>query len=170
MRDEVYWIPAPWPGRLGIAAHPRGGDWLDVEARAWREAGVDVVVSLLTSDEVEELLLQDEEPHCRQEGLDFQRFPIPDRDVPASRAATVDFIASLEGLLASGKNIVAHCRQGIGRSSLLAASLLVANGAEPGDAFHTIERARGRPVPDTTAQMKYVEELASDLRTARHPG
>jgi len=40
-----------WPGRLGIAARPRGGDWLIDELRSWRKAGVHVVVSLLTPDE-----------------------------------------------------------------------------------------------------------------------
>ena len=40
---------------------PRGGDWLDGEIQSLAKADVDVVVSLLTADEVAELELQDEE-------------------------------------------------------------------------------------------------------------
>jgi hypothetical protein len=51
MRAKVFWVNGPWLGRLGILPRPRGGDWLSDEAKAWREAGVDVVVSLLEPEE-----------------------------------------------------------------------------------------------------------------------
>jgi hypothetical protein len=47
MRPDLFWIEAPWPGRLAIAARPRGAEWPDDEMRALRAAGVDVLVSLL---------------------------------------------------------------------------------------------------------------------------
>ena len=50
-----YLIEGPWPGRLAIVPRPRGGDWLEDEVRAWKEMGFDVVVSLLTRDELDEL-------------------------------------------------------------------------------------------------------------------
>ena len=56
----MSWVPGPWPGKLGIVARPRGGDWLDEEARGWREAGLDVVVSLLEEAEAIELDLRGE--------------------------------------------------------------------------------------------------------------
>lgn len=170
MKSEVYWIPGPWSGRLGIVPRPRGGDWLDGETQAWRQAGIHTVVSLLMPEEVDEFLLQDEGAHCREDGLDFLSFPILDRGVPSSRTAMLDLVVSLESLLRSGHDVVVHCRQGIGRSSLLASSLLAASGTEPQQAFHTIEEARGRPVPDTAAQREWVEELASDFYVARHQG
>jgi hypothetical protein len=48
----IYSIDGPWPGRLAIVPRPRGEDWLDDEGRAWQEAELDVIVSLLTADEV----------------------------------------------------------------------------------------------------------------------
>src|SRR5947199_10383844 len=78
MRTEVYWVPGPWPGRLGIIPRPRGGDWLADEVRAWRASGLDVVTSLLTPDEVAALELQEEETRAREEGLEFLAVPIPD--------------------------------------------------------------------------------------------
>ena len=51
MSAKIFWIPGPWRGRLGIVPRPRGADWLGDKTRAWRETGIDVVVSLLEPDE-----------------------------------------------------------------------------------------------------------------------
>jgi hypothetical protein len=45
---------------------------------------------------------------------------------------------------------------GVGRSPLIAASLLVACGAGLDDAWHRVESARGLRVPDTQAQRQWV--------------
>ena len=44
-----YQIEGPWRGQLAIVPRPRGEDWLRDEARAWKDEGFDVVVSLLTT-------------------------------------------------------------------------------------------------------------------------
>jgi protein-tyrosine phosphatase len=161
MKAEVFWVPGPWPGRLGILPRPRGGDWLSDEIRTWRDSGVDVVTSLLTPDEVAEFELQEEAGLAHAAGLDFHAFPIPDRSVPGSRAAMDRLVSELERALESGKSVAVHCRQGIGRSALVAASLLVAAGEEPAEAFRRIERARGRQVPETPEQREWVSQTAS---------
>ena len=69
MNPEVFWIDCVKEGRLGIMARPRGGDWLDGEIRSLAEAGIKVLVSLLTADEVAELELQDEERLCGECGI-----------------------------------------------------------------------------------------------------
>jgi len=84
MRSEVSWIDRVGTGLLGIMPRPRGGDWLDGESRFLAKAGVNMVVSLLTADEVSELELEDEERLCGDCGLRFISFPIPDRGVPFS--------------------------------------------------------------------------------------
>jgi protein-tyrosine phosphatase len=160
MRADVYWIPGPWPGRLGIVPRPRGGDWLADDVRSWKEAGFDVIASLLTPGEIAGLDLHDEDALSRAQGLDFHSFPIPDRGVPESWAAAKELLAELERALESGKNVALHCRQGIGRSSLVAASLLVAGGQEPEQAFQAITHVRGLPVPETQAQRSWVEDLS----------
>jgi protein-tyrosine phosphatase len=160
MRAEIYWLPGPWRGRLGIAPRPRGGDWLADEIKAWRAAGIDVVTSLLTPEEVIELGLQGEEALAREEGLAFHAFPIPDRGVPHSPGELAKLVARLEAALVSGKNVAVHCRQGIGRSSLLVAALLVAAGADPYEAFRRIEEVRGTQVPDTREQRAWLVQMA----------
>lgn len=164
---EVYWVPGPWRGRLGIVPRPRGGDWLADEVRSWRAAGLDVVTSLLTAGELAELELQKEAALSRAEGLEFHSFPIPDLGVPQSRMDFARLVSELERRLKSGKNIAVHCRQGIGRSSLVAASLLVSAGETPIGAFRRIEEARGRPVPETKEQLEWVSQMASEAPAAK---
>lgn len=158
MRTEVYWVPGPWPGRLGVVPRPRGGDWLADEVRSWKGAQIDVVASLLTPEETAELDLQGEETLTREQGLGYCSFPIPDYSVPRSRADLLRFLDRLEEALESGKNVAVHCRAGIGRSSIVVASLLVSAGLEPKEAFRRIEKARGRPVPDTPEQRDWVAQ------------
>ncbi len=158
MKTEIYWISGPWPGRLAIVPRPRGGDWLEDEIRFWRESGFDVIVSLLMQDEIIELGLEQEKTWCKDNGIRFLQFSVPDRGVPVSREALVDLIAGLEKDLKAGKNIAVHCRQGIGRSSLIAASLLISAGQEPEAAWDHISVARRCSVPDTVEQRDWVND------------
>ena len=82
---------------------------------------------------------------------------------------TLRFIEDLDGDLAAGKNVSIHCRQGIGRAGLVAASLLVARGMQPAGAFERISLARGVAVPETAEQRAWVEALASELAAFGHP-
>lgn len=159
MRSEVYWIDGPWPGRLAIVPRPRGGDWLDDEVRSWKDSGLDVVVSLLMPDETREFGLEQEGEKSQAQGIQHCSFPIPDRGVPESRRRFTTLLGRLREALESGKNVAVHCRQGIGRSALVAASLLVSGDKDPDAAFARISASRGRPVPDTVEQSDWVEDL-----------
>jgi protein-tyrosine phosphatase len=79
------------------------------------------------------------------------------------------FIEDLDVDLTAGKNISIHCRQGVGRAGLIAASLLVARGLQPADAFARISLARGASVPETAEQRAWVEALAHELAAFGHP-
>ena len=167
MYIELHWVDGPWPGRLAVSARPRGGDWLDEELASWRNSGVDEIVSLLTPDEVDNVELHDEGKCSRETGMRFRSFPIVDRWIPESKKNALHLIENLDADLAAGRNVSIHCRQGIGRAGLIAASLLVARGLQPDDAFERIGQARGVAVPETDQQRAWVEALASEL--AAHP-
>jgi protein-tyrosine phosphatase len=160
MRSNIYWIPGPWAARLAILARPRGHDWLADEINGWREAGVHVVVSLLGPDEELELGLSDEARLVQDDGLRFINFPIEDYGVPASETALHELVKKVEHLLDQGHNVGIHCRAGIGRSSLVAACLLVSGGQAVEASFEQIQKARGVPVPDTVNQRTWVADFA----------
>lgn len=160
MLPVTYRIEGPWPGQLAIIARPRGGEWLDGELHALKEAHFDFVLSLLTSEESEELGLTEEAQLSAKHGLEFLSFPIPDLAVPASATATREFLNWLLNELRAGKRIAIHCRQGIGRSGLIATSLLVMEAIDPFVAFRRVSAARGLEVPETTEQRDWVLELS----------
>ena len=162
--DNIYWIKISLPGRLGIAARPRGNDWLDDEIRTWYNSGVEIVVSALTLVEETELGLGYERQACHNNGLDYISLPIPDRQTPPSTPIFLNTLDRLAQHLRDGKRIVIHCRMGIGRASLLAATILSLCGVAVDDAFATIEQARGCPVPDTPAQIEWVRKFAAMRR------
>jgi protein-tyrosine phosphatase len=163
MSSEFYRVDGPWPGMLAISARPRGGDWLEDEIKSWRDAGFDVIVSLLTPAEAEEMDLKLEEEYARRRDVEFISFPIVDRSVPESRAATLTLIERLEAELNQGKSINIHCRQGIGRSALIAASLLIARGVPTAEALQRISSARRSPVPETLDQRNWIDSISSSL-------
>jgi hypothetical protein len=167
MRSQVHWIDLPSPGRLAIMARPRAGDWLDEEIAGWRAEGIDIVVSLLEAEEVSELGLQREPALCREQGIAFMSFPIPDRGVPPSLAATAALARALSKSVGEGKAVAVHCRAGIGRSSLIAACVMVCSGIAPTAAFDVIGRARGLNVPDTDGQRDWLTVFCDSAATAR---
>jgi protein-tyrosine phosphatase len=166
MKPDLFWLPGPWRGRLAIAARPRGGDWLDDEADGWRRAGVDVAVSLLEEDEATQLDLGNEREALERTGLQFISFPIPDRGTPSSVATAVSLMTNIAAALERGKNVVVHCRQGIGRSSVVAGGVLMASGMSSEKALGLISSIRGVAVPETPEQRAWVERLSSTLPIA----
>jgi len=84
MSTQLHWIDGPWPGKLALAARPRGGEWLDDEIQAWRRQGIGVVFSLLTPEEEDDLDIAAEASIARTHGMNFLSFPILDRQVPDS--------------------------------------------------------------------------------------
>ncbi len=155
-----YLINGPWPGKLAIIPRPRGGDWLEDEVRLLKEEGFETVVSMLTREETEELGLNEEAKVVRSFGLQFHNYSIPDLGVPGSRESASEFLKTLHKDLLAGRKIAVHCRGSIGRSGLVASSLLVLSGIDPADAFRQVSTARGFSAPETAEQRDWVVTLA----------
>jgi protein-tyrosine phosphatase len=156
MRPDVFWIRAPLIGRLAVMPRPRAGEWLDDEIIGWQTEGIDTVISLLELAEISELGLEREAELSREHGIEFVSFPIPDRGLPASLRDATTLVYAVASQIREGKAVAIHCRAGIGRSSLIAAGVLICSGLSAGDAFRKISVARGIDVPDTEAQREWV--------------
>jgi protein-tyrosine phosphatase len=156
MKATIYPINAAAPNRVAIVARPRGGDWLRDEVSALSTEGIDVLVSMLTEEESIELGLESESEDCEAVAIEFVSLPIPDRSVPSDAD---DFLRSVERLaemVRDGRSLAVHCRASIGRSSVLAVSVLVRLGWNANEAFHAVESARGCSIPDTPEQRQWV--------------
>lgn len=128
MVPKLVPIVGSWPGKLFLSSRPRGGDWLEDELSGWQRYGIDSVVSLLTTEEEQELGLVDEASEARKHDLAFLSYPISDRGIPSNPSTLDNLLETIHRDLEQGKNVLVHCRQGIGRTGLVAASLLVREG------------------------------------------
>lgn len=159
----IYWIEHEAPGRLAILARPQRDEALASEIQGWRNAGVDVVVSLLTDSDNRYLGLSAEGELCRSAGLQFVSFPIVDCGVPASFDAALELVKELSKLRASGKTIGFHCHGCIGRAPLIASCVLMHTGKSAEKAFELVSIARGYPIPEARAQFEWGKDFARQL-------
>jgi protein-tyrosine phosphatase len=166
MTPEIYWISEVTIGRLGIMARPRSGEWLRDEVSGWCNAGLKAVVCLLESSEIRELELHDESILCEASQIEFISFPITDRGVPSSVRQTVKLADRVVSLLRDESSVAIHCRAGIGRSSLIAACVLLKLGFRREELFPLLSRVRGVPVPDTPAQVQWLTTFSREAATA----
>jgi protein-tyrosine phosphatase len=164
MSTSPYWIPDAPLGRLAISAQPAPHELLHDELAAWKEGGADIVVSLLCDGEMRSLGLAAEPELCRDLGLEFQQFPITDHGLPHSADSFLELISRLHAESRRNRAIVAHCFAGIGRSTLVAASLLVRAGVTLTEALRRISDARGLRVPNTSAQHLWLQDIEARLR------
>lgn len=165
MRPTLYTVRSG-AGFVSTMAKPRAGDWLTDEMAALRDADVGVLVSALTAGEAAEVALTGEPQAARDAGLRFVSIPIPDRGVPDPAAVLPD-LHRLATEVRAGAHVVVHCRFGIGRSSLLAAAVLVLNGLPAEEAWDALQGARGLPVPDTAEQRAWPAQLPGGPLTDR---
>lgn len=158
------------PGRLSTMVRPRGHGHLAGDMAALRDAGADIVVCALPDVERAELGLADEPRLAEAAGLRFVALPIPDFTVP-SIPVVLPLLRELAGELRAGAHVVVHCRCAIGRSSLIAVSLMLLEGMEPETAWAAMARARRARVPDTEEQHAWTLEFFRAVApVARHRG
>ena len=166
MTSTIYWINDDQLGeqRLGTMARPRGNDWLEDEIRGLKFKAVDYVVSLLEKSEEWELGIEREEELCAKWGIEFIRFPIQDVTTPKNADTFIALASKLAQQISQGKKMVIHCRMGIGRSSMLAAAIMIKLGCAAEDVFDTIRTYRKMEVPDTKEQKDWVLSIADQLK------
>jgi len=89
--------------------------------------------------------------------MSFRAFPIPDGGIPASTRQALSLLGNIAAALEQGQNVAVHCRQGVGRSGLVAAGLLVmfGMGVEKG-------AARGLAIPETPEQLQWIKHSPSE--------
>ncbi len=153
---RIYWIKDLASGCIGMMSRPRGNDWLSDEISYLRGCGVDHVVSLLESHEIDELELELEQEFCSQNEIEFTNFPIADCEVPKSKIEFNELIKKLVLEINNGRKIIVHCRMGIGRTSTVVAAILIQLGEQQSNVFEYISTIRTLEVPDTKKQKDWV--------------
>ncbi|MDH3712276.1 MAG: protein tyrosine phosphatase [Gammaproteobacteria bacterium] len=148
---QFYIVRRESQGYLAVMPHPDAAQ-LPEQVAGLRRRGVAVLVSLLQTHERDSLGLADTGHLCARQGIEYLSHPVEDLQVPTDSEAFAKLALALKDRLLAGTGIAIHCRAGIGRSGLLAASVLVACGFTPAEAFAEISAARGASVPEVPAQ------------------
>lgn len=154
--NGVFWIDGNPYVFLAIVLCPRGSHSLRRELQTMQRGGVETLVSLLEVDEADWLGLADEGPLAQQLGLEFLSHPIPDHHTPPDPHAFRAFVTGLAARLRAGERIGVHCWGSIGRATVTAACTLIHLGWKPDAALAAVESARGRPVPETEEQERWI--------------
>lgn len=153
---EFYRVATIGGGFLAIMARPRAHERARGEFTRLADAGVRRIVSLLEVHEEFVLGLEQEAAFAREANIDLVTFPIPERGVPRNFQAFARLSHRLHADISGGSSTAIHCRAGLGRSSLLAAAVLLHAGIAADEAFERIRQARGRDVPDTPEQAAWL--------------
>lgn len=147
-------------------ANPVGGEWIEDEFHGIARYGIKRLVSLLEPQEIRELGLAKAAELCAANQIEYLHFPIKDRGIPSSPQKLIELTEDIYRQILLGKNTVVHCRAGIGRTGLLAASVLVKHGHSPEQAFELASKARGVSMPDTQEQYNWVVQNQKALQSA----
>ena len=151
---QIFPIPFDVSGTLAIMPKPESA--LPQAMHTLRGYPVDHLVSLLTPPEIIRAGLQREQEFFQQAGGQFHAHPIADRGIPDDAAAFVALASTLYAHVSAGETVVAHCWGGIGRSGLLACSIMCCHGLEPAAAIELATTTRGLRSPETDAQHNFL--------------
>jgi ADP-ribosyl-[dinitrogen reductase] hydrolase len=165
---EIATISAgPTFGRVGITFCPgkydrqaTSGYWdrdLSLDLDAVRDWGAAAVVTLVEPKELALLRVERLGQEALRRGMLWFHLPIVDVSTPDEAFERRWEVAGdqLRTLLRSGRDVLVHCRGGLGRAGTIGARLLIELGMEPATAIRAVRAVRSGAI-ETREQKKYV--------------
>jgi protein-tyrosine phosphatase/nicotinamidase-related amidase len=150
--------PRAYAGQLGLTLCPgrrdRGRD-LQRDLDDLVAAGVSTVVTLVTHTELEWAGVPTLGSAVQARGLRWRHAPIPDQGVPTVAEAQA-LVQAVRAELRAGRRVLLHCMGGLGRTGLVAACVLVAEGVAPQAAIAAVRTVRGPRAVESAAQLAFV--------------
>ena len=160
----------PALGRIGITfcpgkydAHAMSGYWdrdLSLDLDAIRDWGAAAVVTLLEPNELVLLRVEHLGEEVLRRGMLWFHLPIVDASTPNAGFEQQWEVAGneLRTLLRNGRDLVVHCRGGLGRAGMIGARLLIELGVDPATAIRQVRAVRPGAI-ETRQQEKYVLDI-----------
>ena len=140
---------------------------LSTDLRRLREVyGTDLLVSLIEDSELTLLHIEDLYARARHFGIDTLRLQIQDGSVPRSLPMLASLVKQVATALERGRNVVVHCRGGLGRAGLVTAAILIGHGLDARRAMAEIRKTRPGAI-ENRLQEEFVERFASEWTALR---
>jgi len=153
-------IGIPLPDRLNMSwVTPNlavGGRVLPADIHRLAKVGVTRVVDTRSEH-------QDDAAAMGREGIELLYLPTPDT-YPLSVEQLREGASWINRQRNSGQRVLIHCEHGVGRSVLLTAAALVADGLGAHEAMELIQEKRWQAAPNHR-QMRRLQEFERSLRT-----
>lgn len=145
------------------------GTWqrdLDTDIDALQQWGAAAVVTLMPQHELQAVRADGIGTACEVRGIEWHHLPIQDVDVPDAAFETAWLYSGLRlrEHLRAGRNVLLHCRGGLGRSGTIAARLLVELGWEAGAAIRAVRTQRTGAIEthEQEAHVRSAQPMPSD--------
>ena len=154
-------------GRIGITfcpgKHDRAaatGAWardLAIDLDAIADWGARLVLTLVEPAELVALKVPNLGQEVERRGMSWRHLPIVDYSVPDAAFEDAWLVegAEMRALLRNGRDMVVHCKGGLGRAGMIAGRLLVELGMPPDDAIRMVRRARQGAI-ETPSQLEVI--------------
>ena len=160
------------PGKKQVAA--LSGNWdrdLAVDLDRIRDWGAVAVVTLMEEHEFARFRVDGIGRAISERAMRWYHLPIVDGNVPdeAFEQAWATTGPELRADLTAGRNILLHCRGGLGRTGTIAGRLLIEFGLPAEQAINQVRQARPGAI-ETAAQELYCPADSSARRNYRVPG
>ena len=151
-------------GKLGLCGCP--GTLLDSDKqiigientlKIFKDNHIDIIVSLLEISELKSLGCENLTKEIKLNNFIWLHFPINDFNIPTKNSLLKLnlLLSDLENFLKKEKNIIIHCKAGLGRTGTIASLLLAKLGISPKDAIKFIRKYRPGSI-DTDEQKNFV--------------
>ncbi len=167
---HIDFVVSPLGGALGLT-HCPGRNQVDSKGRAWCRnlsddldavigADISTLITFLDQQELERLGASALPEMVQKYSFRWIQLPITDFGVPATDTVFqwCELLESLLDQLRQNKRILLHCAAGMGRSGMMAATLLKATGQDADDAIRLICKTRPGTV-ETLAQEQFVRDF-----------
>ena len=151
-----------WFGRLILSSCPtinRNAEpsFLENLLIEYKRRRVKLVVTLLDSDEIEDLGIISFSTFLMDNGFHWIHCPIRDRSTCSDQKRIRTLLEDIKEVLKPNDSVVIHCHAGLGRTGLLAATFLVSMGLAAESAIKAIRKTRPGSI-DTIQQVRYIKE------------
>jgi protein-tyrosine phosphatase len=164
-------------GLIGITSCPgmqddfhfiRGSERLIDDLNVIRNWGAHIVVTLLETSEIHALGVSELGKNVLALDMVWLHLPVRNMGLPDELVGEKwrSAVLCLCNLVRHGQRVAVHCKEGIGRAGLLAASMVMGLGVPAAEAIRMVRQARSGSLP-LYAHEKYCHDL--DFNKVREP-